>query len=183
MEVLIEPPIEHGFWVNAAALLFGIILPLPLAGSMSDRYGRDKTMLFGAAGLAVAGPIMLRVISSSGGALSAFLGQWTLGIFLSLFGGPMNAWLVEKFPASVRLTSASFGYDLAHCTASAFSPMIATLLVQDYGNNAPGALYPIFAVVAVLGMFISTKIHRDGCIDESDSSVEMAHKEEGGTVC
>eukprot|EP00579_Thalassiosira_antarctica_P008261 CAMPEP_0201880364 /NCGR_PEP_ID=MMETSP0902-20130614/10966_1 /ASSEMBLY_ACC=CAM_ASM_000551 /TAXON_ID=420261 /ORGANISM="Thalassiosira antarctica, Strain CCMP982" /LENGTH=492 /DNA_ID=CAMNT_0048408359 /DNA_START=106 /DNA_END=1584 /DNA_ORIENTATION=- len=171
MEVLIDPPIEHGFWVNAMALLFGIILPLPLTGMLSDHWGRDKTMSVGAAGLAILGPIMINVISS-GQAVHAFFAQWTLGVFLSLFGGPMNAWLVEKFPPKIRLTSAALGYDLAHCTASAFSPLVATLLVQNYGNSAPGLMFPFFAVLAVVGMFMSTKIHRDGGIDEND--VQMA---------
>ncbi|KAL7533077.1 hypothetical protein ACHAXR_005030 [Thalassiosira sp. AJA248-18] len=175
MEVLIDPPIEHGFWVNAMALLFGIILPLPLTGMLSDHYGRDKTMLTGAAGLAILGPLMIRIISS-GQMMQAFFAQWTLGLFISLFGGPMNAWLVEKFPPKIRLTSAALGYDLAHCTASAFSPLIATILVQDYGANAVGALYPFFAVLAVTGMFMSTKIHRDGGVGEN--SVQMMHVEE-----
>lgn len=68
------------------------------------------------------------------------------------------------------------GYDLAHCTASAFSPLVATVLVQEYGNNAPGAIYPFFAILAAVGMYMSTKIHRGGGIYESDEkSVQMAN--------
>ena len=96
MEVLVDPPIQHGFWINAFALLFGIILPLPLTGILSDHIGRDKTMSIGVAGLAVLGPIMVKIISS-GQPVKAFFAQLVLGLFLSLFGGPMNAWLVEKF--------------------------------------------------------------------------------------
>ena len=95
MEVLIDPPIEHGFWINAMALLFGIILPLPLTGMLSDHWGRDKTMGLGVVGLAACGPMMVKIISS-GQAVEAFFAQWTLGVFLSLFGGPMNAWLVGE---------------------------------------------------------------------------------------
>lgn len=73
----------------------------------------------------------------------------------------MNAWLMEKFPTKHRLTSAALGYDLAHCTASAFSPLIATVLVSEFGNLAPGAIYPFFALLAILGMFISRKTHYD----------------------
>lgn len=179
MEVLIDPPIEHGFWINAMALLFGIILLLPLTGMLSDHWGRDKTMGLGVVGLAISGPIAVRIIAS-GNAVEAFFAQWTLGLFLSLFGGPMNAWLVEKFPPKVRLTSAALGYDLAHCTASAFSPLIATLMVQKYGYESPGAIYPFFAVLAIAGMFLSTKVHRDGGIDEHDD-VQMGTVEGGRT--
>ncbi len=95
MEVLIDPPIEHGFEISSMALLFGIVLPLPLAGMLSDRWGRQKTMAVGAIGLGIIGPFMLDVISS-GQEVRAFFAQWTIGIFLVLFGGPMNAWLVGK---------------------------------------------------------------------------------------
>lgn len=176
MEVLIDPPYEHGFWMNAMALLFGIILPLPLAGALSDTYGRVETMTVGAIGLGVFGPIMLGIISS-GNAGRAFFAQWFLGVLLALYGGPMNAWLVEKFPPNVRLTSAALGYDLAHCTASAFSPLVATLLVQDFGPTAPGAIYPFFGVLAIVGM----KINYNGGVDKSNSAgdFQMANVEGG----
>lgn len=179
MKVLVDPPLEHAFWVNATALLFGVIIPLPLTGMLSDRWGRDKTMSVGIVGLAVLGPIMIKVISSGQG-VEAFFAQWTLGVFLAFFGGPMNAWLVEKFPPKVRLTSAALGYDLAHCTASAFSPLVATLLVQNYGYNAPGMMYSFFAILAVVGMYMSTKIHRDGGIDENDDQMADVDGNESG---
>eukprot|EP00985_Skeletonema_marinoi_P022964 scaffold14929_cov154-Skeletonema_marinoi.AAC.6 len=148
MQVLLKPGIENAFWVNAMALLFGVVLILPLTGFLSDRVGRTKTMICGAISLGIVGPFMLWVISA-GQAVSAFFAQWTIGVLLSLFGGPMNAWLVEKFPPDVRLTSAALGYDLAHCTASAFSPLIATILVENVGPVAPS-------------------IHREGGIEEGE---------------
>lgn len=169
MEDLIDPAVPHAFWVNALALLFGIILPLPAAGLLSDKCGRQRTMIVGAGLTAVLGPVMIVVIAS-GEFASALVAQIALGLMLTLFGGPMNAWLVERFPPEVRLTSAAFGYDLAHCTASAFSPLIATVLVKDFGTYAPGAIYPFFAVLAVAGMFVSQKFHTDGGMDgDADS--------------
>ena len=88
MKVLCNPPYKHGFWINAMALLFGIIIPLPLTGMLSDKIGRDKTMGIGVVGAAISGPFMIRVISS-GKSVPAFFAQWTLGIFLSFFAGPM----------------------------------------------------------------------------------------------
>ena len=90
----------------------------------------------------------------------------------------MNAWLVEKFPPNVRLTSAALGYDLAHCTASAFSPLIATVLVENVGPVAPAAIYPFFAVVAIIGMLISTKIHQEGGIEEDDDGLDATIDDE-----
>ena len=86
----------------------------------------------------------------------------------------MNAWLMEQFPAKHRLTSAALGYDLAHCAASAFSPLVATVLVKNYGNLAPAAMYPFFALLALLGMFLSRKTSGDS----EDSPRESANNTE-----
>jgi hypothetical protein len=86
--------------------------------------------------------------------------------FTLVFSHLTLAWLVEKFPPNIRLTSAALGYDLAHCTASAFSPLVATLLVQEVSPTAPGYIYPFFAVFSVIGMFMSTKIHQSGGVDD-----------------
>jgi MHS family proline/betaine transporter-like MFS transporter len=161
MEVLAEPPKEHSFWVNAGSLLFGLILPLPFAGMLSDYVGRFKVMVSGAIGLSIIGPIGMMVIAK-GSEFDAFLAQCAIGVFLGLFGAPMNAWLVDMFPQKIRLTSAALGYDLASCTAAAFSPLVATLLTKSYGPNSVGGIYTVFAFCAFGGMYLSTMIPRDG---------------------
>ena len=186
MDDILQPPVEHAFWINALAMLFGMTLPLPLAGKLSDRVGRMKMMVAGCIGLGAFGPIMMLVISRGNG-VSAFFAQFFLGILLCLYGGPISAWLVEKFPPKIRATSASLGYDLAHCTASAFSPLVATLLAQNVSLVAPGVIYPFFAVFGLIGLFTSTKIHQDGGIDDMKAAasepdkvapeVELAEKE------
>ncbi|KAL7524832.1 hypothetical protein ACHAWF_001104 [Thalassiosira exigua] len=135
-----------------------------------------KTMIVGAGGLGILGPIMLWVISS-GDSLWAFFAQWFIGILLSTFDGPTNAWLVEKFPAKHRLTSASLGYDMAHCTTSAFSPLVATVLVKDYGPLAPGLLYPFFAPLAIVGMFVSRKFHTNATTVTNDAKDKIVESE------
>ena len=102
MKVLCNPVYEHAFWINAGALLFGIILPLPLTGMLSDKLGRDKTMAIGVVGLALSGPLMVKVISA-GNPVAAFFAQCTLGVFLALFGGPMNGeCLVSLYSVKIK---------------------------------------------------------------------------------
>ncbi len=93
----------------------------------------------------------------------------------------MNAWLVEKFPPNVRLTSAALGYDLAHCTASAFSPLLATILEDQVGALAVGLMYPCFSVLALCGLAITRKVHYEGGVDSSKatSDFQMPTVEEG----
>lgn len=171
MDDLISPPIPNAFWINAMAMLFGVTLPLPLLGLLSDYVGRVRIMAVGAIGLGALGPFMVLIISK-GQPVPAFFAQWAIGLLLCAFGGPISAWLVEKFPRQVRLTSASLGYDLAHCTASAFSPLIATALAQNVGIASPGILYPLFATLSLIGLFISTQVHYDGGVEPREGATE-----------
>lgn len=181
MQDLLDPAIPNAFWINAMAMFFGVTIPLPFVGMLSDYCGRMKTMVLGAVGVGVLGPLCLFVITQ-GQPVRAFFAQWFLGIMLALYGGPISAWLVERFPVKVRATSLSLGYDIAHCTASAFSPLVATYLVQRVSPVAPGAIYSLFAVLALVGMFMSTKIHQDGGLEDGTNSpateTEMADASE-----
>ena len=94
MSELIDEPIPNAFWINCISLVLGIILPVPLCGWFSDRYGRVKTMVVGALGLGGLGPVLLYVISRGNPYLACFC-QIGIGWFLSLFGGPLGAWLGE----------------------------------------------------------------------------------------
>eukprot|EP01082_Thalassiosira_pseudonana_P011175 g10521.t1 g10521 contig4:2038438-2039984(+) len=169
MQDIMDPPIENAFWINSMTLLFGVTLPLPLMGWISDYFGRVRTMVIGALGLGALGPIMLMIISH-GRPVQAFFAQWTIGLLLSIFGGPISAWLVEKFPSKVRATSAALGYDLAHCTASAFSPLVATVLAQKVSPVAPGVIYPFFAILALVGMVMSIQTHQDGSVHDDNTT-------------
>ena len=128
-------------------------------------------MVIGAIGLGAFGPIMLLVISH-GVPVQAFFAQWFTGILLCFYGGPISAWLVERFPPKVRMTSASLGYDVAHSTASAFSPLIATVLARNVGHAAPGIIYTFFAILGLVGLLSATTIHQDGGAVERETRAD-----------
>jgi hypothetical protein len=102
--------------------------------------------------------------------------ECSLSLSLSLSKSLLTTYLLSAYHHAVRATSLSLGYDIAHCTASAFSPLVATFLVQRVSPVAPGAIYSLFAVLGLTGMFISTKIHQDGGLEDGTSapSTEMA---------
>jgi MFS transporter, MHS family, proline/betaine transporter len=103
--------------------------------------------------LAIMGPLMVLLIAR-GNSFLAFVAQWVLGVLLSFFGGPLCAWLVENFSPEVRVTSVSLGYDIAHATVGGFSPFFATLMYDDFGTAGAGYLYPIFAALSIMGLYI-----------------------------
>lgn len=137
METLLDPPINGAFWVNLLAAICGSNFTAVGAGWLSDIYGRKKVMSVGAVLVGAAAPVMVWIISW-GNTLDAFFAQWAIGILLSLYAGPLSAWLIEQFPPKIRLTSASLGYNFGICLSAGFSPAIATQLVHTYGPVAPG---------------------------------------------
>ena len=167
METLITPPIQGAFWVNLIANIFGLTMTSFFAGWLSDRWGRVNTMTFGAITVGIIGPIMVWIISW-GNTVQALFAQIAICFFLSFYAGPFCTWLVERFPPKIRLTSAALGFNIGICISSGFSPAIATSLVRT-SEWAPGLIYPIFAVLGLVGMVISTKVHQDGTVDDCES--------------
>lgn len=67
------------------------------------------------------------------------------------------AWLVESFPSHVRLTSVAIGYNFAMAVFGGSSAAVATTLTDRYGNNAPGFLISVVAVLAMFGLFLQPR--------------------------
>jgi len=188
MESILNPPVPGAFWVNLAALTFGHQIPSLLTGWWSDSVGRTKLMLAGTILTAITGPFFVWIISY-GNTVGALLAQTALGIVLSFYTGPLFAYIPERFPPHIRLTSFSLGYNIGICFSAGFSPTIATALAQNYGDAAPGYMYSFFAVATLIGMFLATKIrYDDGGIDDTtvdntaiDLESEPNVQEEGRT--
>jgi MHS family proline/betaine transporter-like MFS transporter len=95
METLLEPSIPGAFWVNLIADLLGVTVMLPIAGIVSDKYGRIKVMTIAAVCSFVWGPIAIFIIGSTTSPFLACFVQWMLGLCMAFFGAPLCAWLVE----------------------------------------------------------------------------------------
>ena len=139
MQTLLDPPVPGAFWVNLFAYIFGYLLTAIVAGTLSDKYGRHRVMATGAICIGFGAPVMVWIISW-GETWKALAAQWMIGVLLSLFTGPMWAWVPENFEPKVRLTSAALGYNLGVCISAGFSPALATALVNGYGPVSAGVI-------------------------------------------
>ena len=85
-----------------------------------------------------------------------------LMLLVAMVYGPIAAWLVELFPASVRYTSMSLPYHLGNGWFGGFLPTISFALVAASGNIYQGLWYPVIiaAVTAVIGAFTLHETHR-----------------------
>ena len=84
---MVDPPVPHAFAINSGALLLSVCILFPIAGILSDVFGRYKIMMVGGVALSALSPLSLAVISS-GNHVAAFFAQSAMGIALSLWGAP-----------------------------------------------------------------------------------------------
>ncbi|PXY36784.1 MFS transporter [Prauserella flavalba] len=130
------------------------VVTIPFFGALSDRLGRKRIYVTGAAAMAVAAFPMFWLIDT--GNLLALGLALVVGftIHASMFGC-QTAMYAEMFPADVRLSGASLGFQIASVLAGGLAPMITTALVAASGGSWSVSLY-IVAMAAVTFLGVST---------------------------
>jgi len=123
---------------------------IPLSGHISDRIGRRKTYLIGAAVTGLFGFLYFGLLDSAAPA-AVFI-----AIVLSLIPhdiqyGPQAALIAEAFTPRLRYSGASLGYQLASIIAGGPAPLIATALFAAYHTGYAIAIYiAACAVVSIV---------------------------------
>jgi MFS family permease len=124
-------------------------ISIPLSGHISDRIGRRKMYLIGAAVTGLFGFLYFGMLDS--GYPSAVF----IAIVLSLIPhdmmyGPQAALIAEAFTPRLRYSGASLGYQLASVIAGGPAPLIATALFAAYHTGYAIAIY--IAACAVISL-------------------------------
>ena len=118
--------------VMAAAVLS--FFTIPLCGHLSDRIGRKRMYLIGAAVTGIFGFLYFALLDTA-------VPTWIfLAIVLSLIPhdmmyGPQAALIAESFTARLRYSGASLGYQLASIIAGGPAPLIAAALFARYHSG------------------------------------------------
>jgi MFS family permease len=134
------------------AVLLAFVVAMPpvvLAGALSDRVGRRAVYLAGGLVGVFGGLLAWRLIDT--GAFPLMVIGLTLGLLpCSLMAGPQPALFAELFPAELRYSGASIGYQLGAILAGGFAPMIATWLMERFHSSAYVAGYGVLLCVITL---------------------------------
>ncbi|KQN70995.1 MFS transporter [Sphingomonas sp. Leaf62] len=132
------------------AILF-MAAGIALAGWLSDRSTPARVLAGGCIGVVVAGGLLGPMV----GAGSLFvIGAW-LSFALLMMGfvyGPLGAWLPALFPARVRYTGASMGFNVGGVIGGGLTPSIAQALSIDYGLWSVGAVLAGAGVASLIGL-------------------------------
>lgn len=104
----------------------------PLFGYISDKIGRKPILLLGIYGNALWFPIAFWLIDQAGVHGNVF-SIWLLILSMTLFNGvgysgAMSAFLLELFPARIRLSAVGFAYNLGYGLTGGLTPFIITWL-------------------------------------------------------
>src|SRR6185437_13717510 len=122
---------------------------IPLSGHISDRIGRRKMYLIGAATVGLFGFLYFGMVDT------AIPAAVFIAIVLSLIPhdmqyGPQAALIAEAFTPRLRYSGASLGYQLASIIAGGPAPIIATALFASYKSGYAIAIY--IALCAVVSL-------------------------------
>ncbi len=122
---------------------------IPLMGYLSDIYGRRTITATGCVVMMVF-PFIYFNMLDSGSLVWVFL---AIAIALPLHDlqyGPQAAFISESFPGSLRYSGSSLGYQLASITAGGPAPIIAVILLRQYGTSTAIAVYMSLCALASL---------------------------------
>ena len=143
------------FAVMAASVLS--LITVPLAGHLSDRFGRRHVYMWGAALTGLYGFLYVALLNTTQ-PLLVFV-----AIFLSLIPhdimyGPQAALIAECFPGRLRYSGASIGYQLASVIAGGPAPLIVAWLLAQYQS---GWVIAGFVLVCAVISLVATALLPD----------------------
>jgi metabolite-proton symporter len=124
-------------------------ITIPLSGHISDRIGRRKMYLIGAAVTGLFGFLYFGMVDT------AIPSAVFIAVVLSLIPhdiqyGPQAALIAEAFTPRLRYSGASLGYQLASVIAGGPAPLIATALFAAYQTGYAISIY--IAACAVISL-------------------------------
>ena len=128
---------------------------IPLSGFLSDRLGRKRVYMFGAAATGLFAFAYYAMVNTGMPAL-VILATLIAFFFHDLEWGPLAALTAEVFTPRLRYSGASIGFQLAAVIAGGPAPLIATALLAATGSGYVIALY-IFAC-AVVGVITTAML-------------------------
>ena len=137
--------------ILAAVLVASCVqfITIPLSGHISDRIGRRKMFLIGAATTGLFGFVYFGMLDSAH-PLAVFIAIVLSLIPTSMTYGPEAALIAEAFTPRLRYSGSSLGYQLASVIAGGPAPLIAAALFAAYHTTYAIAIY--IAACAVVSL-------------------------------
>ena len=170
------------WWLLAAhAVHFAVI---PLAGRLSDRFGRRPIYFVGAISACSWGFFAFPMMNSGRDAI--IMSAIVIGlVFHGLMYAVQPAAMAEMFPTRMRYSGVSLGYQVTSIVAGSLAPIIAVRLLETYKSAVPIAWY-LAATAAVSAVAVVAARETKGidlaAIDLADARGSAATSGHPGTA-
>jgi metabolite-proton symporter len=115
-------------------------LTITFTGHLSDLYGRRRVTAIGCVVMTIFPFIYFGMLDTRSAGLILLAVVIALPLH-DLQYGPQAAFIAENFPGSLRYSGASLGYQLASITAGGPAPIIAAVLLRQFGTSMAIATY------------------------------------------
>ena len=155
--------------LGAVLLANAVLPPVMLAGgALSDRIGRRRTFMIGAA-LTVAGAFALFPLIATRSFALITLGVLVVSVPVAMMYGPQSALFSELFPTRVRYSGASFSYQTGAILGGGFAPLIATALLAQFHTAVAVSCYMAAGCAISL---IAVTLLRETCGGSLDANAD-----------
>ncbi|MBL1098601.1 MFS transporter [Streptomyces coffeae] len=143
-------PSSAGF-IGAVASGVALTTVTPLAGHLSDRFGRVRVMLIAAAAMMLSVYPLFLLLTGSPSLLVMGVVMFLIGLLKACYFGALPALMSEAFPTATRSTGLSLSYNIGVMSFGGFAPVIITWMISTTGNR----LSPGFYILATGALSIS----------------------------
>lgn len=146
------------WWLLAAHAAHFVVIPL--AGRLSDRFGRRAIYFIGAASACTWGFFAFPMMNS--GRNASILSAIVIGLIIhGLMYAVQPAAMAEMFPTRMRYSGVSLGYQVTSIVAGSLAPIIAVRLLETYKSAVPISWY-LAATAAVSALAVLTAAETKG---------------------
>jgi MFS transporter, MHS family, proline/betaine transporter len=133
----------------------------PIAGHLSDRYGRVRVMTIGSVGTAVTILPLFLVLTSRRTMLVMVVVMALIAFVKVWYVAPNTAFKAEIFPIHTRGTGLAIGYNVGLTIVGGCTPVIATWLIQVTGSPIAPSFWLIgTAIISTASVFCATRYSR-----------------------
>jgi MHS family shikimate/dehydroshikimate transporter-like MFS transporter len=138
------------------------IITIPLMGYISDRFGRRRVYMVGAALMALSAFPFFHLLEKRELIYVYFVIVTSFSVYVAMMFAPQAAFFTELFGTNVRYSGASLGYQLAAALGGGLAPLIATRLLKATGGKPwPIALYlVILAGIGITAVYFARETSR-----------------------